>query len=84
MGFLLFGVCGPRIARPSSSFRRHPPGRGAVGPEQLRPSIPPGRTSRACEPCAGRRAGIAQAAVERQRCRAGRSASGFPLPQLSS
>ncbi|PZQ85475.1 MAG: hypothetical protein DI549_02060 [Ancylobacter novellus] len=72
------GVCGP--ARPggplSSSSRRHPPARGADGPVQLRPSIPARLDQQGFQPCAGRRAGIAWGAVERQRQRSDRSASG--------
>lgn len=54
-----------------------PPARGADGPVQLRPSTPARQDQQGLQPCAGRRAGIAQAAVELQRQRSARSASGL-------
>jgi len=59
---------GPRGGRPGTTAAEYPRPAGRAGPE----------------PREGRRVGIARAAVARQRCRSGRSASGifppFSLP----
>ncbi|ACM39296.1 hypothetical protein Avi_9551 (plasmid) [Allorhizobium ampelinum S4] len=64
--------------------RRHLPNRGAVGPVQRRPSIPAAKDERGSQPCEARVAGIAQAAVERERHRIDRSARRLFLFSFSS